>query len=163
MQTESVQPETIKTIAAYVAIAVPVTVALANLAKALMEWLTQRHNLQVARGQQEHQIPTHYLDRTLDPKVPLAIRHQLLRFLATPDKAGSRLTGWAKAELERVGGVVDDVNRAVAKAEERLQAAANSTEFMKLSGFWQKRSDASGRCSNRLSPPRRPQRPHALG
>ena len=82
----------------------------------------------MARGQQEHQITTHYLDRTLDPKVPLAIRHQLLRFLATPDKAGSRLTGWAKAELERVGGVVDDVNRAVAKAEERLQAAANSTE-----------------------------------
>jgi hypothetical protein len=128
VQVEAVQPDTIKAIAGYVAIAIPVTVAIANLAKVLMEWLTQYHSLRTARIQQDHQITTHYLDRALDPAVPLAIRHQLLRFLATPDRGGSRLTGWATAELQRIGGVVDDVNRAVVTAEKELHSASTAAD-----------------------------------
>lgn len=121
-------PESIQAIAAYIAVAVPATVAIANLARIVLEWLRQRHTIQSAQIQQGHQITTHYLDRALDPTVPLAIRHQLLRFLATPDKSGSRLSAWAEAELKRVGGIVDETNQRVAAAETELQKARSAAD-----------------------------------
>ena len=122
------QTEDIKTIAAYIAIAVPVTVAIANLARIGLEWLKQWHTIRAARIEQNHQITTQYLDRALDPTVPLAIRHQLLRFLATPEESGSRLSAWAESELKRVGGIVEDTNRAVVKAEAELHSAKSPAE-----------------------------------
>ncbi|WP_156885199.1 hypothetical protein [Acidihalobacter ferrooxydans] len=68
--------ETAQVIAAYVAVAVPATVAIANIAKVLLEWMQQGHKVREAQIQQSHQITTHYLDKALDPTVPLAIRHQ---------------------------------------------------------------------------------------
>jgi hypothetical protein len=118
----------IEAIARLAAVAVPATVALTSLSKIVMEWLSQRHTLKNARIAQDHQITTQYLDHALDPGVPLAIRHQLLRFLATPDKDGSRLTAWAITELQRVGGVVDEVNREVDRAEKALNAAKTTDE-----------------------------------
>ena len=41
--------ETIQAVVGYIAIAVPVTVAIANLARILLEWLKQRHTIQSAR------------------------------------------------------------------------------------------------------------------
>jgi hypothetical protein len=122
-------PEYIKNIVAYIALAVPITVAVTNIARIAMEWLKQRHAIQSARVQQSHQITTHYLDRTLDPTVPLAFRHQLLRFLSTPDKEGTRLSLWAENELKRVGGIVDETNRAVATAEAEIQQAKTPTDI----------------------------------
>jgi uncharacterized protein YjbI with pentapeptide repeats len=124
-----VQTDTLQTIAAYIAIAVPVTVAISNVARILMEWLKQRHSIQSANVEQSHQITTHYLDKALDPSVPLAIRHQPLRFLATPDKSGSRLSSWAESELNRVGGIVDETHKAVAMAEAEIQAAKSVAEI----------------------------------
>lgn len=121
--------DVVKTIAGYLALAVPATVALANIAKLLMEWLKQRHAMAESRTQLSHQITSHYLDRALDPSVPLAIRHQLLRFLATPDRAGSRLSTWAESELKRVGGLVEQTNRAVAAAESEIQKAKSAGEL----------------------------------
>lgn len=122
-------PETVQSIAAYIAVAVPATVAIANVARIVLEWLKQRHTIQSAQVQQSHQITTHYLDRALDPNVPLAIRHQLLRFLATPDKSGSRLSAWAESELRKVGGIVEDTNRAVAAAEAEIQSATSAAQI----------------------------------
>jgi hypothetical protein len=121
--------DSIQTITAYIAIAVPVTVAISNLTRILMEWLKQRHSIQSARVEQGHQITTHYLNKALDPSISLAIRHQLLRFLATPDKAGSRLSTWAHSELKRVGGIVDETNRAIETAEAEIQAAKTAAEI----------------------------------
>lgn len=121
--------DALQTIAGYLALAVPATVAIANIAKAFLEWLQQRHKILESQIQLSHSITTHYLDKALDPTVPLAIRHQLLRFLATPDIDGTRLSGWAKAELERVGGLVDETNRAVSEAEAGLRAAKSATEL----------------------------------
>lgn len=120
--------EEISKIVAYIAIAVPATVAVANIAKVGLEWIKQRHSIRSAEAQQSHQITTHYLDRALDPTVPLAIRHQLLRFLATPDKSGSRLRLWAESELKRIGGIVDETNLAVASAERELHSAKSAAE-----------------------------------
>jgi uncharacterized protein YjbI with pentapeptide repeats len=124
-----VPPEYIKSIVAYIALAVPITVAVANIARIAMEWLKQRHAIRSAQVQQSHQITAHYLDRTLDPSVPLAFRHQLLRFLATPDRGGSRLSDWAANELKRVGGIVDETNRAVATAEAEIQEAKTAADI----------------------------------
>jgi hypothetical protein len=124
-----VAPEYIKSIVAYIALAVPITVAVTNIARIAMEWLKQRHAIQSSQVQQSHQITTHYLDRTLDPTVPLAFRHQLLRFLATPDKGGTRLSVWAANELKRVGGIVDETNRAVATAEAEIHQAKTAADI----------------------------------
>lgn len=145
--------DTVKTVAGYIAIAVPLTVVIGNLAKIVLEWLTQRHSLNTARIQQAHQITTHYLDKALDPSVPLAIRHQLLRFLATPDKAGSRLSDWAKAELGRVESVVDETNRAVAEAEKELLRARSATE---VASAEKKLALATSKQRSLLEPPQAP-------
>ncbi|TXI22808.1 MAG: pentapeptide repeat-containing protein [Nitrosomonas sp.] len=146
-------PEVIQTIAAYLAMAVPATVAISNIAKLIMEWLQQRHKIVEAQIQLSHQITTHYLDRALDPAAPLAIRHQLLRFLATPDLQGARLSTWAKAELERVGGIVDETNRAVASAEEGLRLAKNAADLERAE---QKLVEAVRRQRGLLEPPTTP-------
>lgn len=146
-------PEIAQTIAAYVALAVPATVAIANFAKIAMEWLQQRHKIGEAQIQLSHQITTHYLDRALDPGVPLAIRHQLLRFLATPDVKGTRLSTWARTELERVGGLVDETNRAVAIAEEGLQAAKSAVELERAE---RKLAEAVRKQRSLLEPPTTP-------
>jgi uncharacterized protein YjbI with pentapeptide repeats len=122
--------QTIQIVAGYVALAVPITVAITNLSKLALEWLNQKHLVKTARIQQTHEITTHYLTRALDPSVPLAIRHQLLRFLATPDKDGSRLNDWAKSELQRVQSVVDETDKAVSEAEKELMAAKTSGEVV---------------------------------
>lgn len=124
------ESEAIKTIVAYVAIATPITVALSNLAKIGIEWLKQSHSIREAQTNQAHQITTQYLDRALDPSVPLAIRHQLLRFLSTPNIDGARLSTWAKSELSRIGGIVEETNRAVAEAESELQKAKGNWEII---------------------------------
>jgi uncharacterized protein YjbI with pentapeptide repeats len=120
--------QTPQAIAAYVAIAVPVTVAITNLSKLALEWLNQTHAVRKEVVQQTHEITTQYLNRALDPAVPLAIRQQLLRFLATPDERGGRLSNWARSELNRVEVVVEEVDRAVAEAEKKLIDAQSSTE-----------------------------------
>jgi hypothetical protein len=124
-----IPPEYIKSIVAYIALAVPITVAIGNVALIAMEWLKQRHAIQSAQVQLSHQITTDYLNRALDPTVPLAFRHQLLRFLATPDKGGTRLSVWASNELKRVGGIVDETNRAVATAEAEIQQATSAADI----------------------------------
>jgi hypothetical protein len=146
-------PEAIQTIAAYLALAVPATVAIANFAKVLMEWLQQRHKISEAQVQLSHQITTHYLDRALDPVVPLAIRHQLLRFLATPDVKGARLSTWARSELERVGGLVDETNRAVVAAEDGLRAAKSAVELERAE---RKLAEAVRKQRSLLEPPTTP-------
>jgi len=123
------ETETIKHIATYTAVAVPLTVAITNLAKIIIEWLSQRHKLTESRIAQTHQITQHYLEKTLDPSVPLAIRHQLLRFLATPDKRGRRLSNWAQAELSRIGEIIDETNKAVKIAEDELHRARTPEEI----------------------------------
>ncbi|PTN11436.1 pentapeptide repeat-containing protein [Nitrosomonas aestuarii] len=147
------QPETIQIIAAYIALAVPGTVAITNLAKIILEWLKQRHTISSSQIKQSHEITSHYLDRALDPSVPLAIRHQLLRFLSTPDKAGSRLQKWAEGELDRVGGIVDETNRAVADAEAEIQNARNAAE---IANAERKLADAVRRQKSLLEPPASP-------
>lgn len=147
------QAEVIQTIVGYVAIAVPVTVALGNLARIAMEWLSQQHKIKTTVIQQTHNITTHYLDRALDPNVPLALRHQLLRFLATPDHDGSRLQSWAKGELERVGSIVDETNRAVEFAEKELHAAKSAAQ---VAAAEKKLSDAMQRQRSLMEPPTTP-------
>ncbi|MDO8443723.1 MAG: pentapeptide repeat-containing protein, partial [Candidatus Azambacteria bacterium] len=146
-------PESAQTIAAYLSLAVPATVAIANFAKIAMEWLQQRHKIGEAQIQLSHQITTHYLDRALDPVVPLAIRHQLLRFLATPDVKGARLSTWARTELERVGGQVDETNRAVVVAEEGLRAAKSAVELDRAE---RKLAEAVRKQRSLLEPPTTP-------
>lgn len=147
------QADVIQTIVGYVAIAVPVTVALGNFARIAMEWLSQRHKIKTTVIQQTHDITTHYLDRALDPKVPLALRHQLLRFLATTDTDGSRLQNWAKGELERVGSIVDETNRAVESAEKEMQAAKSSSQ---VAAAEKKLTDAIKRQRSLMEPPINP-------
>jgi uncharacterized protein YjbI with pentapeptide repeats len=147
------QSEEIQTIVGYIAIAVPVTVALGNLARIALEWLGQRHTIKTTVIQQTHDITTQYLDRALDPKVPLALRHQLLRFLATPDHDGSRLQDWATSELERVGNIVDETNRAVEIAEKELQAAKSSAQ---VAAAEKKLTEAMQRQLSLLEPPIKP-------
>lgn len=146
-------PDSVQTIAGYLALAVPATVAIANFAKILLEWLAQRHKIRDAEVQLSHQITTHYLDRALDPTVPLAIRHQLLRFLATPDVKGSRLSAWAKSELEKVGGLVDETNRAVVAAEKSLQEAKSAAELERAE---RKLAEAVRKQRGLLEPPTTP-------
>ena len=121
-------PDVLQTITAYIAISIPASIAIANIAKIALEWLKQQHVINTSRIGQTHQITTHYLDKALDPNVPLAIRHQLLRFLSTPDKHGSRLNDWAKAELGRVEAVVRESDKAVAQAEKELLQAKTPTD-----------------------------------
>lgn len=147
------QAEVIQRIAGYVAIAVPVTVALGNLARIAMEWLSQRHKIKTTVIQQTHNITTHYLDRALDPQVPLALRHQLLRFLATPDRGGSRLQNWAKGELERVGSIVDETNRAVESAEKELHEAKTTAQ---VAAAEKKLTDATKRQRSLMDAPAKP-------
>lgn len=147
------ETEAIKTIAGYIALATPATVALANLAKIGIEWLKQRHSIREAQTNQAHQITTHYLDRALDPNVPLAIRHQLLRFLATSDKNGTRLSNWAQSELSRIGGIVEETNRAVVTAESELQRAKNAAE---IAAAERKLAEAVNKQRGLLEPPLTP-------
>jgi hypothetical protein len=129
LEIEVMDAQIPQTITAYVAIAVPVTVAIANFSKIVLEWLNQRHAVKKEVVQQTHEITTQYLNRALDPTVPLVIRHQLLRFLATPDRQGTRLSDWAKSELQRVGVVVEEANRAVEEAEKELLTAKTAGEI----------------------------------
>lgn len=144
------QPEAIQSITSYVAWAVPITVAISSISKVLLEWLKQKHAIDSSRIDQNHQITAHYLDRALDPNVPLAIRHQLLRFLSTPDKSGTRLQAWAESELKRVGGIVEETNKAVATAEAEIQKAKNSAE---IANAERKLADAVRRQKSLLEPP----------
>lgn len=144
------EAQVIQTIVGYVALAVPITVAVGNLARISMEWLNQRHKIRTTAIEQVHSITAHYLDRALDPKVPLALRHQLLRFLATPDRDGSRLENWARQELERVGSIVDETHRAVEVAENELHAAASSTQ---VAAAERKLSEAMKRQRSLMEPP----------
>lgn len=146
-------PDSVQTIAAYLALAVPATVAIANFAKIILEWLAQRQKIRDAEVQLSHQITTHYLDRALDPTVPLAIRHQLLRFLATPDIKGSRLSVWAKSELEKVGGLVEETNRAVVAAEQSLQEAKSAADLERAE---RKLAEAVRKQRGLLEPPTTP-------
>lgn len=145
--------EVIQRIVGYVALAVPATVALGNLARVALEWLSQRHKIKTTVIQQTHNITTHYLDRALDPQVPLALRHQLLRFLATPDRSGTRLETWAKGELERVGSIVDETNRAVEAAEKELHAAKNAAQ---VDAAERKLAEAMQRQKSLMEPPAKP-------
>ncbi len=146
--------DNVQIIAGYVALAVPITVGLTSMSKIVLEWLNQRHSVRTSHIAQEHQITTHYLDRALDPNVSLAIRHQLLRFLATPDKGGSRLNAWAVLELKRVGGVVDEVNRAVGEAEKAVQEAKTNAQ---LQSAERKLAEAVRRQRSLLDAPTKPE------
>jgi hypothetical protein len=120
--------DALQTISGYIALAVPITVAISNLAKLCLEWLKQNHEIKTSRIEQSHKITTQYLDRALDPSVPLAIRHQLLRFLATPDNSGDRLQCWAEREMKRVGPIVEATDQALQDAEKAILAAKSPDE-----------------------------------
>jgi hypothetical protein len=147
------QPEIVQKIAVYIAVAVPVTVAIGNLARIVLEWLNQRHKIKTTVIEQTHNITAHYLDRALDPQVPLALRHQLLRFLATSDPKGDRLRTWAQAELERVGSIVQETNRAVENAEKELNSATTPSQ---VEAAERKLTEAVRRQRSLMEPPIQP-------
>lgn len=147
-------PDTIQTITGYIALAVPITLAIANLTKLALEWLQHRHTLTTSKIDQAHQITTHYLNKALDPTVPLAIRHQLLRFLATPDEKGLRLSNWAKSELGRIEVIIDASDKAVEAAEKELLAAKTHIE---IAAAERKLAVATSKRSSLLEPPKAPQ------
>src|SRR5580658_2021814 len=101
----------------------PVTVWIHNRAKLRLQERADEQKLKLREQAQEHKIVTGYLDRALDPTVPLAIRQQLLRFLSTSAKDGRQLETWAAAELKRVDAVVEGLDRGVVEAERALHAA----------------------------------------
>jgi uncharacterized protein YjbI with pentapeptide repeats len=146
-------PEIAQIIVGYIAIAVPITVAIGNLARVVMTWLEQRHHINTTVIQQTHNITSHYLDRALDPQVPLVFRHQLLRFLATPDKGGARLQAWAQSELARVGNIVDETNRAVEDAERELYDATNISQ---VDAAERKLTEALKKKKSLMEPPAKP-------
>lgn len=121
--------ETVKSISYYVAFAVPITVAITNIAKIILKSLNQSHQIKSSQNEQKQRIITHYLEKALNPEVPLAIRHQLLRFLATPDTKGERLSIWAKSELNRVGEIIEETNRTVEIAEKKIHLAKTPMEI----------------------------------
>jgi hypothetical protein len=121
--------ETIKSISYYVAFVVPITVAITNIAKIILKSLNQGHQIKSSQNKQKQKIITNYLEKALNPEVPLAIRHQLLRFLATPDTKGERLSIWAKSELDRVGEIIEETNRTVEIAEKKIHIAKTPTEL----------------------------------
>lgn len=123
--------EVLRQISAYIAISIPATVAIANLAKIVLDWMNKNHQIRHSTIEQMHKIDSHYLEKTLNPEVPLAIRQQLLRFLATPNTKNNRLGLWAGAELKRVGEVIDETNNAVKIAEEELLKAKSPEEIEK--------------------------------
>jgi hypothetical protein len=125
------ESEVLRQISAYVAISIPVTVAIANMAKIALDWLNKNHQIRHSTIEQMHKIDNHYLEKTLNPEIPLAIRQQLLRFLATPNTKNNRLGLWAGAELKRVGEVIDETNKAVKIAEEELHKAKSPEEIEK--------------------------------
>jgi uncharacterized protein YjbI with pentapeptide repeats len=144
--------DSVKAVAYYGAIGIPATVAITNLGKFALEWLKQRHLISTSRITQTHDITTEYLNRALDPSVPLAIRYQLLRFLATPDKDGNRLNMWAKAELERSEfELVELTNKAFMEAEKALLAAKTTSE---LAAAEKDFAEANKRRRSLLEPPR---------
>lgn len=143
----------IKTIATYISIVIPVTVILINVAKIFLAWLSQKHSINTSNIQLNHQIITNYLDRALDPNVPLAIRHQLLRFLSTPDKDGSRLSSWAESELNRIGEIVEEANKAVLDAEKELNEAKT---LQQIKSAEEKLSKAFKKQKSLLEPPQKP-------
>ena len=83
----------------------------------------------------------------------MAIRHQLLRFLATPEKDGSRLSKWAESELARIGGIVEETNRAVENAEKELHDAKSLSEITMAE---HKLQDAVSRQKSLMQPPIKP-------
>jgi hypothetical protein len=89
----------------------------------------QKHEIESARAHQEHAITTDYLSRTLSSELPLATRHQLLRFLATPPKDPSRLQVWAKEELRRIDAMFERYTRDLEAQHEAIAKAKDVTEL----------------------------------
>lgn len=87
------------------------------------ERIKQKHEIETSRTQQTHQITTAYLDRSLNPEIPIAIRQQYLRFLATPHEDRDQLRSWAKAELDRVSAYVEGLDRSVDEAHREVAEA----------------------------------------
>lgn len=89
----------------------------------LTAWVNARAKIKLQEQAQQHKIITGYLDRALDPEVPLAIRQQLLRFLST--SGGRQIENWAMAELRLVDAVVEGLDRAIEDAEKARGRARN--------------------------------------
>ena len=89
----------------------------------LTAWVNARAKIKLQEQAQQHKIVTGYLDRALDPEVPLAIRQQLLRFLST--SAGPQIENWAKTELRLVDAVVEGMDHAIEEAEKARKWARN--------------------------------------
>jgi uncharacterized protein YjbI with pentapeptide repeats len=122
-------PGIVRDVALYIAVAIPATVVLGTPSRMGLEWLIQTHAIRKSGVEQRHQITSDYLAKALNPEVPLAIRYQLLRFLATPDTTGARLQTWAERELERVEPIIVGADRAVATAERELREAVNAQQI----------------------------------
>jgi uncharacterized protein YjbI with pentapeptide repeats len=89
----------------------------------LTAWVNARAKIKLQEQAQQHKIITGYLDRALDPEVPLAIRQQLLRFLST--SGGRQIENWAMAELRLVDAVVEGLDGAIEDAEKARSRARN--------------------------------------
>ena len=83
----------------------------------------------------------------------MAIRHQLLRFLSTPDNRGGRLMQWAQAELARVGPIVEKADETVRQAGERLLYARNAEEITAAERELSRATQARARLNE---PPKKP-------
>jgi uncharacterized protein YjbI with pentapeptide repeats len=88
----------------------------------------QDHAIKTATAQQEHAVTTDYLSRTLSSELPLATRHQLLRFLATSSKDRDRLQVWAKAELRRIDVDFEHYTSEVKAQHEAIARAKDVSE-----------------------------------
>jgi uncharacterized protein YjbI with pentapeptide repeats len=91
----------------------------------------QAHDINDARVKQEHQITTDYLSRTLSSELPLATRHQLLRFLTTDPANPARLQAWARAELRRIDSQYEQLTKDVQAVHDEI-AGAKDVEALRL-------------------------------
>lgn len=85
----------------------------------------QAHDIEKSQAEQSHAITGDYLAKALDAGLPLATRHQLLRFLATSATDKTRLQSWAKAELRRIDPMYEQYTKDVQAAHEAIASAAD--------------------------------------
>jgi uncharacterized protein YjbI with pentapeptide repeats len=135
--------------APWIALAVAAVAAVAPITAQIIS----RAKLKLAEQAQHHQIAAAYLDRALNPEVPLAMRQQLLRFLATKGEPRKQLESWATAELKRIDAVVEGLDREIEDAERKLQQARNPKELRLAEASM---ASAVARKQSAIEPRRRP-------
>jgi len=102
---------------------------------------------------QQHEITSDYLNRALNAELPLATRHQLLRFLSTAPRQGDRLHGWAREELKRIGPAYERQER---DAEQIQKEIANAKSPKDLELAERKLQAVIGRTERSMADPPKP-------